>query len=96
MDRDIYLIGLNHKTAGVEVREKFALTDCKHLEEGVVPVDGCIKEALTLSTCNRVELLVVADGENAIDHVLECWAKACNLPVEELAPYVYKHKGLMR
>jgi glutamyl-tRNA reductase len=94
MDRDIYLIGLNHKTAGVEVREKFALTDCKHLEEGVVPVDGCIKEALTLSTCNRVELLVVADGENAIDHVLECWAKACNLPVEELAPYVYKHKGL--
>ncbi|MCG8529328.1 MAG: glutamyl-tRNA reductase [Desulfovibrionales bacterium] len=94
MDRDIYLIGLNHKTAGVEVREKFALTDCKHLEEGVVPVDGCIKEALTLSTCNRVELLVVADGDNAVEHVLECWANARNLPVEELAPYVYTYRGL--
>ena len=75
MDYDIYLIGLNHKTAGVEVREKFALTDCKHLEPGVVPVCDCINEALVLSTCNRVELLVVGEGDGIINHVLTCWAK---------------------
>ena len=27
MEQQIYLIGLNYRTAGVEVRERFALTD---------------------------------------------------------------------
>ncbi|UZP68351.1 glutamyl-tRNA reductase [Desulfovibrio mangrovi] len=94
MDRDIYLIGLNHKTASVEVREKFALTDCKHLEPGVVPVEGCIKEAMVLSTCNRVELIVVGEGDGVINHVIKCWADARGQRVDDLEPYVYKHKGL--
>lgn len=42
MERDIYLIGLNHRTAGVEVRERFALTDCNVLEKGVIPLDDII------------------------------------------------------
>lgn len=94
MDHDIYLIGLNHKTASVEVREKFALTECKHLEPGIVPLCDCIHEALVLSTCNRVELLVVAEGDGIINHVLTCWAKARGEKVDDLAPYVYKYKGL--
>ncbi len=94
MDRDIYLIGLNHKTASVEVREKFALTDCKHLEQGVVPVEGCIKEAMVLSTCNRVEIVVVGEGDGVINHVISCWAQARGERLDDLEPYVYKHKGL--
>lgn len=94
MDRDIYLIGLNHKTANVEVREKFALTDCKHLEPGVVPVEGCIKEAMVLSTCNRVEIIVVGEGDGVINHVIKCWADARGELLDDLEPYVYKYKGL--
>lgn len=94
MQREIYLIGLNHKTAGVNVREKFALTDCKHLEPGVVPIEGCIKEALILSTCNRVEILVVGEGDDVINHVLNCWAQARNEPISDLEPYVYTYTGL--
>ncbi len=93
-DRDIYLIGLNHKTASVEVREKFALTDCKHLEPGVVPVGGCIKEAMVLSTCNRVEIVVVGEGDGVAEHVIRCWADSRGQRPDELSPYVYTYQGL--
>jgi glutamyl-tRNA reductase len=53
-----HLIGINHKTAPVEVRERLALPDSR------IP-DACkslchypgIEEGMILSTCNRVELL---------------------------------------
>lgn len=93
-NRDIYLIGLNHKTASVEVREKFALTDCKHLEAGVIPVGGCIKEVMVLSTCNRVEILAVGEGDGVISHIIRCWADARGQKLDDLDPYVYRHKGL--
>ena len=60
MNKELYLVGLNYKTAPVEVRERFALTDPQVLERGVVPLDGDIRECVILSTCNRVELLAVA------------------------------------
>lgn len=93
MDRDIYLIGLNHRTAGVEVRERFALTDCKVLEQGVITLDDVVCEALILSTCNRVEIVAVGEGPGVTERVLDCWAAARGQRREDLAPYVYIHKG---
>jgi len=55
---NLQLIGVNHKTAPVEVRERLALPEsrlpeaCKKLLE-----HPGIEEGLILSTCNRVELL---------------------------------------
>ena len=55
---NLQLIGVNHKTAPVEVRERLALPEsrlpeaCKKLVE-----HPGIEEGLILSTCNRVELL---------------------------------------
>ena len=58
MNRKIILIGLNHRTAGVEIREKFALTDVEHFEKGLMA--HCpIYECMALSTCNRVEIIAV-------------------------------------
>ncbi len=58
----IVLVGVNHKTAPVEVRERLALKECDppplRLFRGL---EGC-REALFLSTCNRVEVLAVAQG----------------------------------
>lgn len=93
MERDIYLIGLNHRTAGVEVRERFALTDCNVLEQGVVPIDDVVSEVLILSTCNRVEILAVGRGPEVVSRVLRGWSAACGQCEHDLAPYVYTHKG---
>src|SRR5512147_1727136 len=53
----LLVIGLNHKTASVDLRERFAFTGPR-LEEAVTRLRGLpeVKEAAVLSTCNRVEL----------------------------------------
>lgn len=93
MERDIYLIGLNHRTAGVEVRERFALTDCNVLEKGVIPLDDIISEVLILSTCNRVEITAIGRGEEVASRIIRAWAEARGQCEQDLAPYVYVHKG---
>ncbi|MDL2285553.1 glutamyl-tRNA reductase [Desulfovibrio sp. OttesenSCG-928-F07] len=99
MNKDIYLIGLNHRTAGVEVRESFALTGVGLLENGLLPVatatepDAPIKEAMVLSTCNRVEILAVGNGDDLKEQVIRHWAEAKGKNAEDLTPFVYAHKG---
>jgi glutamyl-tRNA reductase len=52
------LIGVNHKSAPVELREQLAIPD-KHLPEALRSLLGIsgVREGLILSTCNRVEIL---------------------------------------
>src|SRR5215472_16645439 len=62
----LVLVGVNHKSAPVEVRERLAIQEWR-LQEAtrrLFEVPG-IEEAFILSTCNRVELLVAnsKDGE---------------------------------
>jgi len=54
----IVLVGLNHKTAPIEVREQLAFNDeaCGLSLRGLI--DGeVLREGLIVSTCNRVEVL---------------------------------------
>jgi glutamyl-tRNA reductase len=54
----VLLLGLNHRTASVEVRERFAVTDPSPLLAKLVAAEE-IDEAVLVSTCNRVEVVVV-------------------------------------
>lgn len=94
MNQKIFLIGLNHRTAGVEIREAYALKDCNTVDLGFVTPGGHVSEALTLSTCNRVEMLVVTDENGTADDVLQFWASHCGGSVPQLRPHVYIHEGL--
>ena len=93
MDCDIFLVGLNHRTASVDVRERFALVNHCDEEHWAVPCVGAVSESVILSTCNRVELLAAGNGDVA-GQVLENWAAARGAKAEELRPYVYVHKNL--
>jgi glutamyl-tRNA reductase len=63
----IVLVGLNHKSAPVEVRERLAFTEETCAESLHALVDGeLIREGLIVSTCNRVEILTTtANGHGA-------------------------------
>jgi glutamyl-tRNA reductase len=67
----VFVVGLNHKIADVDVREKLAFQGDK-LEEGLIrfrELPG-IEEAMILSTCNRVELYAnIQDTQQASDSV---------------------------
>src|SRR5438309_6467508 len=55
------LLGINHKTAPVEVRERLAISE-SHLPEAMLRLVAHpgVAEAVIFSTCNRVELFARA------------------------------------
>ena len=60
----IVCLGLNHRTASVEIREQFALAESEvpALLGQLCEATGAT-EAVILSTCNRVEIYAVIDGK---------------------------------
>jgi glutamyl-tRNA reductase len=54
----LLLVGVNHKTAPVEVRERFAIPEARLTEamQALLAQPG-VEEGVILSTCNRVEVL---------------------------------------
>jgi glutamyl-tRNA reductase len=62
----LVVIGLNHRTAPVTVRERFALSDARLPETmQAIKAAGLADEVAILSTCNRVELYAVTPLEPA-------------------------------
>src|SRR3990172_3209011 len=59
----LFVAGLSHKNAPVELREQLALEEDK-LRELLrdVAATGAAREAVVLSTCNRVEVYAVAEA----------------------------------
>jgi glutamyl-tRNA reductase len=91
----IVLVGLNHKTAPVEVRERLAFSD-EALTEGLrALVDGeTVREGLIVSTCNRVEVLTASAGGNdpeAVGQLSEFLSRARSVPVELFSGHLYTH-----
>jgi glutamyl-tRNA reductase len=91
MKQDIWLIGLNHKTAPVEIRERFALASPG--PEDPIPLGEAVRECMILSTCNRVEILAVSALDDPVPYLLERWAGSRGETRETLAPHVYVHRG---
>ena len=93
--QDILLIGINHKTAPVELRECIAFTEDESesaLRE--LSRQPQIKEVLLFSTCNRVEVLVVtADKAEAIDATKDYIAEANKIPRKAFEESLYIHEG---
>jgi glutamyl-tRNA reductase len=92
---EILLIGINHKTAPVELRECIAFTDDES-ESALQALsrEPHIEEALIFSTCNRVEVRVVtANKPEAIDATKDYIAEANKIPREEFEDSLYIHEG---
>jgi glutamyl-tRNA reductase len=68
-DRDLFLVGLSHKSAPIDVRERVALSG-EALKQALAELKGMegVAEAFVVSTCNRVEVFVQATGEEPARH----------------------------
>jgi glutamyl-tRNA reductase len=91
----IVLVGLNHKTAPVEVRERLAFSDDACAASLRALVDGeLVREGLIVSTCNRVEVLAAAAGHDAPDAVgrlSDFLSRVRSVPVELFSGHLYTH-----
>ncbi len=94
MKQEIYLTGINHRTAQVSIRECFAISKENHYQNIFFQQDRKVDEVIILSTCNRVEILAVADRDESIHpYLLEQWTKLCGQPSNILPQYTYNYSG---
>ncbi len=90
----LLLIGLNHHTAPVELRERVAF-DSNHVNEvlGSIAGQAGLYEAALLSTCNRTEVYGTAISIHAQDRMIRALAAAAGIEREELEPSLIQHRN---
>jgi glutamyl-tRNA reductase len=85
----LHLIGLNHHTAPLAIRERVAIAaESVGGALGALRQMGAAEEAAILSTCNRTELYISA---NTVDVVLDWWMQHAGMSLDEARPYIYHH-----
>ncbi len=92
---NIIVVGLSHKTASVDIREKVAFSP-NSMEKplaALTALEGII-EGIIVSTCNRVEIYAttrdIAGGMGRIRRFLADWHR---LPFDTIEPHLYSHHG---
>ncbi len=91
---EIIAIGLNHKTAPIEVREAIALSDKqkKRLMSDIIELPHC-KGVVILNTCNRCEIYTCTEKpEDAIRQIQDRLDSHSDMQ-EELEEHIYFHEG---
>lgn len=89
----ILLVGINHRGAPVEIREKLALNlDRAEAYYRDLESRTALTETFFLSTCNRVELLAVGREPDAVRAALVDFLAARGVPPEDFEPHLYVHR----
>ncbi len=88
---NIVVVGLSHKTAPVEVREKLSIPE-PQLENAIADLVSYphIAEAAILSTCNRLEIYIVTpETEQGLREVTQFLCEHSNLPLHSLRQHLF-------
>src|ERR1700733_3689642 len=88
---NIVLLGLNHKTAPIALRERLAIGP-QQLEEAtrsLMQAPG-VMEGMILSTCNRVELLTSLQPD--APHLLQFIESYFDIERDVVAPHIYEYR----
>lgn len=92
---ELIVLGLNHKTAPIEIRECLAFQE-EDLEKalGQAQTLPSLKENMILSTCNRVEVYAVTgETEKAIFNLKKFLGQYHHLSLNQFEDHLYAHTG---
>lgn len=92
-DLQVLLVGLNHKTAPLSVREQFAFRDDDI--SVLIPIFlECAQEVSVLSTCNRTEIYCVTENvENSATFIINYLKTHSQDSSNEVDVYLYTKIG---
>lgn len=92
---ELLALGVSHKTAPLELRERLTLTEGRAVGMlGDLTERQEIHEAAAISTCNRSELyLFAAEPVGAESIALGALAREGEIPPTELVNHLYSHRG---
>ncbi len=88
---NIVVVGLSHKTASVEVREKLSIPEAQ-IEEAIALLKSYphIEEIAIISTCNRLEIYSVAtDIEQGVREISQFLADKAKISRRDLRPNLF-------
>lgn len=88
---NIAVVGLTHKTAPVEVREKLSIPEPK-LEAAIAHLRSYthIEEVAVLSTCNRLEIYAVtSETEAGVREITQFLSESSKVPLPALRPHLF-------
>ncbi|MBU4260862.1 MAG: glutamyl-tRNA reductase [Proteobacteria bacterium] len=90
----ILVLGVNHKTAPVEVREQLAFTsDPERPFKKLKEIPGC-SEFCFLSTCNRVEVIFTSPHQmETIRSIKKFLFATSNINEDDIDNFIYLHRG---
>src|SRR5215472_18053758 len=90
----LYLSGVSHKTAPVEVRERLAFQPeaLPAALQDLKSSDG-VAEAMILSTCNRVEITVTTEDHADPQAIVDSFLARYHSDGGSVASYLYRHQG---
>src|SRR5665213_1680627 len=91
---NLTLLGINHRTAPVEVREKMNIP-AEHLTQAVADLAhrAGIREGMIISTCNRVEVVTSADDEIDAESVIRVFlADHHHCDIDSFSNFFYRHR----
>ena len=95
----LVLVGLNHRTAPVDVRERLSIPtpDLPRVLGAIKNVAG-VEGAAIVSTCNRVECLISAPSEDVIDAAVAWMTEVGNTTRSELEKHLYilRHEDVIK
>jgi glutamyl-tRNA reductase len=92
---EVLALGVSHKTAPLELRERLALTEGRAVSVlGELVGSAEIAEAAAISTCNRTELyLYASDPVDAESQALSVLARVAEIRPTELVSHLYSLRG---
>jgi len=87
----LILLGINHKTAPIELRERIAIAreDLADAARSLAGVSG-VREAMILSTCNRVEMLTAVESLDV--DVASFLHRHLSIEPSMLRPHLYEYR----
>lgn len=90
----LIVVGLNHKTAPVEIREKLAFNTEESTREALkklIKLES-VGEVVIFSTCNRVEIYIYSEKQSEIaDVIKEFLAKFHQIDITDFEKYLYAY-----
>lgn len=95
----LILVGVNHRTAPVEVREQLSVPE-KELPQFLSQLrsNEGIRGSYVLSTCNRVEIVVSSGSDDSVEPIVSQLAARSSISREEIERHLYvlRHGDVVR
>ena len=97
---NIIVVGLSHKTASVDVREKLSIPEAQ-IEEAIAHLKSYphIVEVAIISTCNRLEIYsIVKETEQGVNEIIQFLAEKARVSLYELRKNLFTllHEDALR